>query len=242
MSGQRSLLVVVSLIVLPVLPLARADDAQPEPGVDESFNGKLRLPWKVVRPDAKRYSLTKNKGKLTITTQRGTIHRGAERKEVKAKNLFLIGNPYGRSGDFEVSVRISDFRPNAYYQQGGLLLYDDDDNYLKLVCESDGRQEGSAMLVLLRETDGKSDIVRAPAPQDRSKVWLRLTRRKGKYEYASSPDGKKWRLHGETEWGQKGPARIGLLAKNGGTDAPEIDVCFDEFRVRPLTAVRAKTD
>src|SRR5262245_51239262 len=111
---QRFLLALVSL-VLPVLPLGRADDTHADPDLVDSFNGKLHLPWKVLRPDAKHWSLTKNKGKLTIVTQRGTIHSEADRTDVKAKNLFLLGNPY-RGRDFEISVRVCDFKPNAYYQ------------------------------------------------------------------------------------------------------------------------------
>jgi hypothetical protein len=70
-------------------------------------------------------------------------------------------------------------------------------------------------------------------------VWLRLTRRKDKYEYASSGDGKKWTAHGEAEWREKGPAKVGILAKNGPTDAPETDACFEDFRCSPA---RAKAD
>jgi hypothetical protein len=147
-SRHRFLLVFAPLVVLPAVPPGRAEDPQPEPLVVEPFHGKLRLPWKVVRPDAKRYSLTKNKGKLTITTQRGTIHKDSDRTDVKAKNLFLIPNPYGRCADFEVSVCVCDFKPSAFYQQAGLLLYDDDDNYVKFVWESNG-EKGATHLVMI---------------------------------------------------------------------------------------------
>jgi cytochrome c len=239
MPRQRFLLAVVSLTVLVGLPPGRADDPQPEPPVVEPFNGKLRLPWKIVRPDAKRWSLTKTKGRLTITTQRGTIHKDTERTDVKSKNLFLITNPYGRGADFEVRVRVCDFKPNAFFQQGGLLLYDDDDNYVKFVWESKGDKEGGSHLVLICETAGKPEHNHAPTPENEGKVWLRLTRRGEKYEYASSGDGKKWTAHGKAVWGEKGPAKIGILAKNGPTDAPEIDVGFEDFRCSPA---RPKAD
>jgi hypothetical protein len=60
--------------------VARAADkepkADPEPRphfsyrADEPFDGKLRLNWKVIRPDATRASQTNNKCKKTITTTR----------------------------------------------------------------------------------------------------------------------------------------------------------------------------
>jgi RNA polymerase sigma factor (sigma-70 family) len=216
-----------------------AKEDEPEPMLNEPFAGKLRLKWAVVRPDEKRYSLTKNKGKLTITTQRGTIHAEADRTEIKAKNIFLVKNPYGRNGDFEVSVCVSGFTPKEIYQQGGLICYDDDDNYIKFVHEFSTVKNASC-LGLVSETDAKSKIEHLDPPADTKTLWLRLTRRGENYEAAASSDGKKWTVYPKRAWGNKGPAKIGLIAKNGGTNAPEVDVCFEAFRVRKVAAAKAK--
>src|SRR5262249_24256216 len=151
-----------------------AKEDEPDPALAESFNGKLRLRWTVLRPDEKRYSLRKNKGKLTITTQRGTIHADADRTEIKAKNLFLLNNPYGRNADFEVSVCVSNFTPKESYQQGGLICYDDDDNYIKFVYEYSASKM-AACLGIVSETDAKSKIEHVDPPADAKTVWLRLT-------------------------------------------------------------------
>lgn len=58
-------------------------------------------------------------------------------------------------------------------------------------------------------------------PPEGKKVWLRLTRRKAEYEYASSADGKKWTVHGERAWSEKAPGKIGVLAK--GTPCVRIE-------------------
>ena len=63
----------------------------------DGFEGKLALNWEPVRHDPTHVSLVKHPGKLTITTQRGTIH-GNEKADVlsggtPAKNLYLIRNP-----------------------------------------------------------------------------------------------------------------------------------------------------
>lgn len=234
-SRLRFLLALLPMLAVAAAPPRPSDEVQPEPlAVNEPFAGKLRLSWKVVRPDKAHWSLTKNKGKLTITTQKGSIHKKQDPNAEKVKNLFLIGSPYGRDRDHEVSVCVSDFEPESLYHQGGLMLYDDDDNYLKFVWESKGAR-GSTHLVLLREIDAKSDLVRSPAPENKGKVWLRLTRRGQKYEFASSGDGKEWTTNGDVAWGDRGLAWIGLTASHGPTEAAEIDVCFSEFRVRLLT-------
>jgi regulation of enolase protein 1 (concanavalin A-like superfamily) len=221
--------------MLPLLRAADEPEPEPEPGIREPFNGKLRLKWTIIRPDDKHWSLKKNKGKLTITTQRGSIH-GETPKADLAKNLFLIKNPFSRSADFEVSVCVSGFKPSAHYHQGGLLLYNDDDNYIKFTCEYNTEMKDNRILVMMRETAASPEHKLAGPPVGAKKFWLRLTKRKNKYEYASSADGKKWTTHQAWEWGKKGPAMIGILAKNGGTNAPEIDVVFEDFRARALPA------
>src|SRR5262245_25427310 len=85
----------------------RAADADPEPQPPvlvavETFKGKFHLRWKPVRPDPKYVSLTKNKGKLTLTTQRGSIHADeVARMDPPAMNIYLIDNPLPDDADFE---------------------------------------------------------------------------------------------------------------------------------------------
>lgn len=222
------------------LSTAVADDPDPEPQppvlvATETFRGKLNLRWKPIRPDPKYVSLTKNKGKLTITTQRGSIHEDeVARGDPPAKNIYLIDNPLADDADFEVTTCISGFKPQQRYQQAGLILYNDDDNYVKWVFEFSYVKDGSLALGLIRETMAKAAHTHLDAPEKAStKLWLRLTKRKNSYEYASSTDGRTFTSHGEADWGDKAPARIGILAKNGGQPGvAEIDACFDLFELR----------
>ncbi len=66
----------------------------------DDFDGKLGLNWQPVRHAPTHLSLLKNPGKLTITTQRGSIH-GEEQKDafgegIQAKNIMLIDNPLSK--------------------------------------------------------------------------------------------------------------------------------------------------
>jgi len=223
---------------------AGAADADPQPPTlvaVETFDRSFRLRWKPVRPDPDHVSLTKNKGKLTITTQRGTIHADeTARKDPQAKNIYLIDNPLSDYADFEVTTCISGFAPKQKYQQAALILYNDDDNYLKWSYEFSYVNDGSVALGLIRETNAKveHDHV-APPEKAEEKLWLRLTKRKNSYEYSSSTDGQKFEVHGEKEWGEKAPSRMGILAKNGGIEGvPEVDVCFERFELRSPPPVK----
>ena len=214
--------------------------------VYDGFDGKLGLKWNPVRPDPTHVSLTKNPGKLTITTQRGSIH-GDEKNDalgegIQAKNLYLIDNPLAADTDFVVTTCVSGFTPETSYQQAGLIVYNDDDNYLKFGYEYNWPKEGGQAFCILTETDAKSDFKYIESSEAGLKrYWVRLTKRGDHYEYATSTDGKEFRTHGEVTWGDGSPKRIGILAKNGGNkEAGELDAAFEFFELataRPAEGV-----
>ena len=81
-------LAVLSLLALTVLGAEPAEEKTKADRLFEEFDGKLTLDWKQIRPAPTHQSLTKSPGKLTITTQYGSIHRTG--RPEPAKNLFLI--------------------------------------------------------------------------------------------------------------------------------------------------------
>jgi hypothetical protein len=52
------------------------------------------------------------------------------------------------------------------------------------------------------------------------------------YEFASSTDGNAYTVHGEQTWGSGEPKFLGLIAKNGGRQAAELDAQFEFFELR----------
>jgi regulation of enolase protein 1 (concanavalin A-like superfamily) len=210
----------------------------------DGFDGKLGLNWKPVRPDPSHISLTKTKGALTITTQRGSIH-GEETKDafgegIKAKNLYVIDNPLAPGGDFVVTTCVSGFTPETIYQQAGLIIYNDDDNYLKFGYEYNWSKQSGQAFCILTETDAKSDFHYLDQENSGLKrYWVRIAKRGHSYEYLTSTDGKSFQSHGEVEWGDGSPKQIGILAKNGGNkDASELDANFEFFELRAPTPGR----
>ncbi len=204
----------------------------------DGFDGKLGLNWKPVRPDASHVSLSKTPSALTITTQRGSIH-GEETKDefgggIQAKNLYVIDNPLAHGGDFVATTCVSGFTPEMTYQQAGLIIYNDDDNYLKFGYEYNWPNNGGQAFCILTETNAKSDFHYVDNEHSGLKrYWVRLTKRGNRYEFATSTDGKTFPVHGEVEWGDGSPKQVGILAKNGGNkDASELDAAFEFFDLR----------
>jgi uncharacterized protein (TIGR03067 family) len=206
----------------------------------DGFDGKLALKWEPVRHDPSHVSLAKHPGKLTITTQRGTIH-GNEKADAlsggtQAKNLYLVRNPASQGGDFVMTTRIESFAPTTYWQQAGLMIYDDDDNYVKCDLEWNRQAPSELVPVFLRETDQQSHYFSVTPEQESNSYWLRVTKRGRLYQYAYSTDGENYNVAGERPWGNGAPKWVGIYAKNGGNPlAADIDVQFDFFEVRSLT-------
>ncbi len=205
----------------------------------DEFNEKLGLEWKIIRPDPTHVSFDKNPGKLTITTQTGSIHLNETERNARtpAKNLYVVPNPAADGGGFVLTTCIESFQPNQVSHQAGLLVYDDDDNYLKWVIEWYWTR---CTFNLLRETDQQSNYEIRPDVPDAKRVWLRLIKRGNLYERSYSTDGEEFIPVAEREWCADVPKWVGILAKNGSNaDASEIDAAFDFFEARSLTDAEA---
>jgi regulation of enolase protein 1 (concanavalin A-like superfamily) len=202
----------------------------PEFRLYDGFDGKFQLNWEPVRPDSTHMSLTKNPGKLTLTTQRGGIYGGVG---PSAKNFYLIRNPVAEGGDFVLTTCIESFRPTMHWQQAGLLVYDDDDNYLKCDIE---RGKTDVRFACIRETAGEPTSETDWPGIDAERVWIRVIKRGETYERAYSTDGREFVSGGMVDWGNGAPKWIGIVAKNGPTGADEIDAAFDFFEIRLLTS------
>jgi regulation of enolase protein 1 (concanavalin A-like superfamily) len=210
----------------------------------DGFDGKLALNWKPVRPDPSHVSLTKTKGALTITTQRGSIHRRESEDTLsegtKAKNIYVIDNPLAPGADFVVTTCVSGFTPEMVYQQAGLIIYNDDDNYVKFGYEYNWQRQGGQAFCILTETDANSDF--HYIDQDLSglkRYWVQIAKRGNSYEYLTRTDSKSFRSHGEVQWGDGSPKQIGILAKNGGSkEAGELDANFEFFELRAPASQR----
>jgi regulation of enolase protein 1 (concanavalin A-like superfamily) len=139
------------------------------------------------------------------------------------KNILLRNSP---PGDFEISTKV-DFwgeSTDATYQHGGLLFYQDDQNYVKLVRIVGGYNK----IEMLAEVNGSlasqySTPIASPVP-------LRLARTGNTLSAYYSSDGIFWRRLGEPVLVEWPDPRIGLTASST-LDVPQTTAYFDWFRV-----------
>jgi regulation of enolase protein 1 (concanavalin A-like superfamily) len=215
---------------------------------DDFAGAQLDRPrWStVVRETA---ALRVHDGHLVLPTENTDLIWPDDPPEQLTRNIVLQPLPQGR---FTATAKLA-LAPRSAYQQAGLVVYGDDDNYIKLVFQARGTEDAENRHFEFRnETSGESHGSLSPrlggAYPD--VVWLRLTSTDGKTlrgEY--STDGEQFTAVPETKRFRapslEGIAtpRIGLLAMagTGGPDVPVIEAQFDWFELCPAGVRRGST-
>jgi uncharacterized repeat protein (TIGR02543 family) len=185
---------------------------------DEFDSDALRSGWFWVREDQSHWGLGQRPNALAIRTQAGDLSGTTN----TAKNLLLREAP---PEDFDVSTFV-DMPLEANSQQSGLLVYQDDDNYIKImrVMNNWPRVE------VLAEVNGH--IVELASRPVLSGLPMRIMRKGNTYTTYYSVDGATWRSLGQpitTNWSD---LKIGLTAYNP-PGASETTAYFYWFRVKP---------
>lgn len=165
-------------------------DPDVDPGVNDEFDGTEldRCRWsQIVRHDPALYEVAH--GALRVETPDGDIY-GSDNGT--PSNLFL--QPVVE-GDWTIETLVDASALNEQYQQAGLMVYLDDDNYVKFDYLTQN-SPGSAVtrsIELRSEIDG---VVQNPQPNAAditSGIWhLRLTKSGSEYTGSYSGDGETW--------------------------------------------------
>ncbi|WP_229688566.1 ThuA domain-containing protein [Micromonospora yangpuensis] len=180
----------------------------------------------VVREDTARYRMTD--GSLRIDVPTGDIYGTGN----TGPTNFILQN--ASTGNWTVQTRVDGSTFNEQYQQGGLLVYADDDNYLKLnyVTDNAAGQAVSRRIEFRSEVGGVVQSTQPQATGLTQGVWhLRLSRSGTSYTAAYSADGTSWTTLGTLTSTAVGTApKVGLFTLGGNQTAPKT-AAFDYFRL-----------
>src|SRR5690606_7845762 len=204
------------------------DDTASAPGPDDEFDGDAldTCRWSIVREDPTGYRVAD--GSLQIDTTPTAID-GPDSRPVP--NIVRRAQP---GGEWTSETVVDGSALDRQYQQGGLIVYADDDNYVKFdyVVDSQAGQSRNARIELRSEVGG---VVQNPQPQTGNlpgSVWhLRLTRSGDTFTGAYSADGETWTTFDQSVTNAPAAdARVGLFALGASADtgAP---ASFGHFRV-----------
>ena len=195
------------------------------PCVVEQFDGNaLGSDWTTVRPSG---NLTVSGSSLKIPMEATDLYQTTN----TARDLVLTDLP---EGPFVATTKVT--APiNRSYQSAGLLVYGDDDNYLKHVFQGRSSDPNAASNIIQTASETTGTAVEtntsglgATFP---STVWLRLTSEDGNEVLGSySTDGESWTdmAAGYSLAGITNP-RIGLLSAANQAGGAGITASFDFF-------------
>ena len=196
--------------------------ANPKPGrtiaaLSDNFTGTaLSARWTWVRqPAASEYSVSD--GSLSWSTQAADLHPPAE------PLASVLTEPAPR-GDFVVETKVSTTVPAEgccqNYVQGGLVIYGDDGNYVKLASASiwNTRQTEFGKNVT-PVADGYPTYGNGVVGPVGESTWLRIVKKSGakldRYTAYSSIDGRRWDRGGTWTHALGSTAKIGLVSMGG---------------------------
>ena len=163
--------------------------------IDDEFAGAAPgKQWNWIRENSDNWSMNKNKGMLTITSAKGDVKADSN----NAENILL----QNANTDWVIESKIVFSRkPSGFSQHGGLIVYQDDDNYLKLVYGAGGgfrRQPGSesgSIFIITEENGYQKNIASlgmAGIIKDDNSLYLKLEKIGEVYKAYYSIDGKNY--------------------------------------------------
>jgi regulation of enolase protein 1 (concanavalin A-like superfamily) len=218
---------------------------------DEFEAAELGKQWNIVRKKADNLSLTKQGGSLVITSAKG----GIAGESNDAENMIL----QSANTDWIIETKIVCSRkPTGFSENAGLVAYQDDDNFVKMVYKASfgrrgfgqgaGEQPGAVELSVENGGDEKStvNISMADIIKDDNTLVLKLVKKGDAYTAYCSADGKKFEEVGKAHVVLKNiqtgmlacdgvmPARMArfrrFMPQNNQPKSP-FEVAFDYFRV-----------
>jgi beta-glucosidase len=196
--------------------------------VNDEFNsGTLGKQWSWVRENPAHWSLSKKAGSLVITSDKGDIVSTNN----NAENILL----QSANTDWTIESKIVYSRkPSGFAQNAGILAYQDDDNFVKLVYRagggrrgmggfggfggpgSAGIQPGSVELVI--EKDGyqtsTATLSMADIIKDNNTLVLKLDKKGTIFTASCSSDGKNFKAVGTADILLK-DVKAGMIACDG---------------------------
>lgn len=218
---------------LPVTQPTHSPEISTTSVYSDEFAGSLNPRWSWSNPDPRFWSLTRFPGYLSLDAQSGDLWGKCN----SVTNLLLQDAP---PGDFTLETCL-EIRITAGFQQAGLIVYHDDDNYLKFDALRSGPPVGENVELVI-ENNGASPPWNNLSTNLDGPIYLKLVRQGTFYRGLFSSDGNSWQIVSTIQSGLFRQPRIGLYAFASYANPTlcsgantNFRVNFDYFRVTPTS-------
>jgi S1-C subfamily serine protease/beta-xylosidase len=196
-------------------------------------NGTLDSGWKWLNENKTKWSLQERPGLLRIDNESGDLYKTTN----NARNI-LLRDPALK--DFTVEVKL-EYTPTSNFQQAGILVYLDNDNYVMVYYGShpvDGSGRTSYPTIksgIVSESNGSVKVTAIAIFQ--KDIYLRIVKKGDKYTGLVGSEATGYQQIGEFSNKMGSSPRVGVFAYCGSDDsltlAPRAPAYFDYFRIIP---------
>jgi regulation of enolase protein 1 (concanavalin A-like superfamily) len=189
-----------------------------ESAADEFNETTLGDQWSWVRENPQDWSLSTKPGFLTITAKDGDVKADSN----NAENILL----QSANTDWIIESKIEfSKKPSGFSQHGGLIVYQDDDNYVKFVYGASGFRRGqggqSGSIFLITEENGneKNEVTTSMSDiiKEDNILYFRLEKKGEHYNASYSTDGQTFESVGRANILLK-DIKTGIIACEGVPD------------------------
>jgi regulation of enolase protein 1 (concanavalin A-like superfamily) len=194
------------------------------PVFEDDFQGNLDSAWTWTDPnDDASYSLTARSGYLTMTVPDNNDLANATNYD--APRLLVP-----QSGDFTIETLV-EFDPLLEYQGAGLLVWQDERNFLRLEYGFGGMGGGAKKVAFLRQKDYELYLAASyDLPDITKQMELRLVRQGDRFTAWYKQQGRSWMNLGSTDLSLDATVEVGIAQINQ-YNTYTISADFDYFKI-----------
>ncbi|MCC7173499.1 MAG: DUF1349 domain-containing protein [Planctomycetes bacterium] len=206
------------------------------PFIDNFDSPELDSCWTWIREDTSHWSLTERPGWMRIITQSGQDNWPSTPQCCLENKLLREVT----DSDVRISCKLA-FQPNAPFQQAGILVFKDEDNFI-WGARSYGQDNAGQQCFIMAEQNGSSWDYHS-LPVSDTLVYLRVDKTAETYAAYLSTDSVDWTYIGSvtSSLSANGVIKVGLYGATGpDSTVQNIPADFDYFRIDSIdTTTRA---
>jgi ammonium transporter Rh len=183
----------------------------------DEFEGQILNPsWLIIRENQSDWSLSERPGYLRIITKTDSLWQINVNNKVK----FLRNAPHG---SFEIVTKLT-YNPAQKFQQAGLVMYEDEENYVMLTRQMDDVANVEMSREISRVAGSNT------APTSLTTLYLKLTKSGGNITGAFSEDGISWTIVDVVSGVKLEHPKVGLVGYNAQLNTTA-NADFDFFKI-----------